>query len=379
MIRKLIILPVLIILSLVLVPAALAQGPEGGQVVFGQNYTLAAEKTLNGDLVVFGGNVDTRPSSTVRGDVVVFGGNISIDGTVEGEIAVIGGNVNLGETARVEGNIIYIGGQVSIAEGAEVKGTVTNPLAPPPEGTFFASTPPPFPESPPEPPPPLSGFAAVLDRAISMVASLVWGVVMLVGLAAISGLAAAFLPEQVGAVGEAVARAPVLSFGVGLLTAVVSTVVGIVLLLTICLAFIPALAWMVLAVAMLLGWIAIGQIIGDRLLEVMGQPYPNLVVSTVLGVLTLTLAANMPVVSWIPCIGFLFGLAGKLFGLVAGLTGLGAALLTRFGTRPYAPQPAFTGPGRPPADFDDEDLGINPASEEELNSRIKSALDEESE
>src|SRR6185503_9848579 len=84
---------------------ALAQGPKGDQVIFGDNLVLEVEEKIEGDVLVFGGNVTIPASSEINGDLVVFGGNADIDGTVTGDIGMIGGNINLGKTAVVEGDI----------------------------------------------------------------------------------------------------------------------------------------------------------------------------------------------------------------------------------------------------------------------------------
>jgi hypothetical protein len=210
---------------------------------------------------------------------------------------------------------------------------------------------------------------------------------LLIGLAAISWLVATFMPEQMKQVGDTVAEHGPVSFGLGLLTVIVSVAIGIPLLITICLAFIPILAYLLIGIATLFGWIVIGQLIGERLLTSAGRPYPNFVFSTVVGVLVLTVISEMPIVGWIPCIGFIFWFIGFLIGTIVSLTGLGAVILTRFGTRPYTPG-AYSGSGGGPAAYrpprygeesgytDQElaDLDINSASETELKAKIKAAL-----
>jgi hypothetical protein len=111
--------------------------------------------------------------------------------------------------------------------------------------------------------------------------------------------------------------------------------------------------------------------------------------SSLVGVSVLTLLTNMPVIGQIPCIGLLLNLIGSLVGIVVALTGIGAVLLTRFGTRPYQPSTySYSGspsPSRSPSsgrpvrwvdpapDVSEEEV---PASEAELNAKIKAALNE---
>jgi hypothetical protein len=385
--QKLITLTVVLILLLALAPPALAQGPDGSRVIFGSNFTLEAEQTVDGDVVVFGGNATIEKSGTVEGDMAVFGGNVNIDGTVEGDVAAIGGNVNLGETAVVEGDIALLGGHTNVAEGAQVGGSVVRPFDNGFQFNFDHDFEGPKPPTPPQPP--WAEARSWTDRVAGFFADLVWTVSLLLGLAAISWLVATFMPEQMKQVGDTVAEHGPVSFGLGLLTVVVSVVVGIPLLITICLAFIPILAYILIGIATLFGWIVIGQLIGERLLTSAGRPYPNFVVSTVIGVLVLTVISKMPVIGWIPCIGFIFWLIGFLIGMVVSLTGLGAVILTRFGTRPYTPR-AYSGSGggsaaysprgygeeRNYTDQELSDLNINSASEAELKAKIKAALAE---
>ncbi|MCL4299993.1 MAG: polymer-forming cytoskeletal protein [Anaerolineae bacterium] len=391
------ILPLLLALVslFALTPPALAQGPNGDQVIFGENLELKAEEKINGDVLVFGGNVTIPKGSEINGDMVVFGGNAHIDGTVAGDIGMLGGNVILGKTALVKGDIGLVGGNADVAEGATVEGQVqtlnrfvfgegegfTVPPIPP------ISPVPPIPPVPPVAPLPTispdhvsSGLLGGASKMLGFFKSLVEDIAILVALAVIAWLVSAFMPEQMKVVGDTMTQSAPLSFSLGLVTWVVAAVIGGVLAITICLAFIPLLGFILLAIATLFGWIVAGQIIGERLLVASGRPYPNLVSSTVIGVTALTIVATMPLIGEVPCIGFIFGLVGTLVGLVVSLTGLGAVILTRFGTQPYPPQAyAYAGgvaPAPRPAPAPADILSSLERSEAELRARIDAALAE---
>jgi hypothetical protein len=381
---------------------ALAQGPRGDQVVFGDNLVLEAEEKIEGDVLVFGGNVTMPASSQIDGDLVVFGGNADVDGTVTGDIGMIGGNINLGKTAVVKGDIGFLGGNADIAEGAKVEGDVTSlnrfgwdhdegfsvpPIPPVPP----VSPVPPIPPVPPVPPVATdnhirSDFFDWGGRVFDFFRYVVGNMALLLALAVLGWLVAAFMPEQMKVVGDTLVTSAPLSFGLGLLTSIFVTAIGGVLLITICLAFIPPVAFLLLGIATLFGWIVAGQVIGERLLMATGQPYSNFVVSTLLGVTALTLVATMPIIELIPCLGFLLSLIGGLFGIIVALTGLGAVILTRFGTQPYPP-PAYAFPGGPsltpapgPATRADRPRPVSLAalerSEAELRAKIDAALAE---
>ena len=407
---------------------ALAQGPfdDGGQVVFGENYTLETGQTVKGALVVFGGSVTTEPDSSVDGDLVVFGGNVEINGDVDGSVAAVGGTVTLGgkvegdvaalggnvevtDTAEVDGDIATFGGVVDVAEGADIQGRVMgrdNYDGSGDEERYDFIPPVPTPPRPPEAPDfnfehdfqdfgPWSG-----QGVFGWISGVIWDIIgttaVLITLALISWLVAAFMPEQMFTVRRTLSESSAVSFLVGLVTGLVSLFVGILLLITICLAFIPILGWILLAIATLFGWIVIGQMLGERLLIASGRHDPGLIQSTVVGVVVLTVLTNMPVIGQIPCIGWILGFIGAIIGILLSAAGMGAVLLTRFGTRPYpnnsssggysgGPSRSYAGSGggtysgsrvrwtEPAPDVSDEDT---PASDEELKAKIREALAE---
>ena len=390
--QKLLFLPLTLVLFLIFATPAFAQGPGGGRVVFGDNLTLEEGETIPGDVVVFGGNVTMKESSKIEGELAVFGGKADIKGVIEGNVAVMGGNIELGDTAVIEEDVILFGGKADIDEAAVIEGSLVNLADGKFDGDFeFGDdgfTMPSMPDQPEIPSIPQTSrpeFPSFVNRALDFFGNLARIIAGLVVLAIISWAVATFMPEQMKQVGDTVAESGLMSFGFGLLTMILCLVIGIPLLITICLAFIPILAYILIGIAVLFGWIAIGQLLGERLLTATGQPYPNFVASTVVGVLVLTIVVKMPIISWIPCIGIIFGLVGGLLAMVLSLTGLGAVLLTRFGTQPYTPRSAYSVPGglapspSPRADdlnSDFSDLDINSASEAELRAKIKAVLAE---
>lgn len=402
---KLIALTLSLGIVLLLAGPALAQGPlEGDQFIFGKDFILPTEQVVDGNVVVLGGNLTAKTASKINGDVAVFGGDVTIDGTVDGDIAVFGGNISLSNTAVVNGEIALIGGQAHIDDKAQLHGLVRTPFdsdyrsrqtdaddnnnsAPsspePPDKPDFAPL-------PPFPPADLHSNPSLFEGIANLVNQIFWAISLLVILSLITWLVAAFMPEQMLMVRRVVSESPVLSLGIGLVTALVAGFVGFILLLTICLAFIPLVAWAVLGIATLFGWVVIGQMLGERLLIASGRSNPGFIFSSLVGVIVLTLLTNMPVIGHIPCLGFVLSCMGGIIGLGVSLTGLGSVLLTRFGTRAYpdsgytfsggspSPRPTDSGGPRvrwvdPTPDVADEERA---ASEDELNARIKAALTE---
>ncbi len=299
-------------------------GRPDGKVVWGEDFTLASGDAVDGDLVVFGGDVELEEDSRVEGSVIVWGGDLEVAGTVEGDVAVFGGNITLLEEAVIEGDVAISGGSIDRAEGAVVEGQVITS----PGGRWEMPFVPRIVTVPPVTP------LVVRGRPGYGILGVLWailrGVAMVVVMAGLAGLVALLWPQPTARVGQACIRAPLASFGVGLLT----VVVVVVLLVSICLTVIGVVAGIAAGVAAVFGWIALGAAIGERLLS-RGTAHPFWTAALGAGLLTL-ISVLFDV---IPCIGW-------IAGFLVICVGLGAAILTRFGTTAYVP--AAPAPPLPP-------------------------------
>jgi MFS family permease len=153
---------------------------------------------------------------------------------------------------------------------------------------------------------------------------------------------AALLPAQLDQVSQVIVRKPVASGTVGILTAlagpfaiaILAAIFGLMVLL--CgLGLLGFPIVLVLSVALLfgllMGWIAVGTLLGQRLAEAMKLNNRSLPVIAALGTVVLTLLTG--IMSELP-----FLLGGWLWSITAfiiGSAGLGAVALTKFGTRTY--------------------------------------------
>lgn len=290
---------------------ALAQGPDGDQFVIGDDFELASGDRLDGDLIVFGGNVTLEEGSTVNGDIVLMGGNLEALGKVTGDISMIGGNATLGETAEVSGDIHLTGGELQRAEGALVTGDVGGAFVPFSQDDRDGRVDVPRPR---EDRNPIWDFLWFLLRAF------LW--------AGLAILVALFLPQQTTQVARVAAEKPVVTAGLGLLTALVFPL-GLILL-TLTIIGIPAavVAVLLLVVIWAYGITSLGTEVGRRLAGWLRQDWA-LPVSAGVGTLVLVLVTN-GINELVFCIGW-------LAPLVVGALGIGAVLLTRFGTQPYPP------------------------------------------
>lgn len=314
--------------ALILPAPALAAEPQQGQVVMGGGYVLEAGETLSGDLLVFGGNVTLEAESIVDGNVLLLGGNADIDGEVNGDLALLGGNASLGANAVLQGSVISLGGNLSRAEGAEIGGDVVSAdeFSIPMQFDF-----------------PSFGFGrsrivGPFDNVgfrFSPVWDVLWFGFRSLLLAALAILVVMFWPKPTARAAGAVVSQPILSGGLGLLTFIVAPILLVVLAITIILSPVSLVAGILLVVAGVFGWIAIGLEVGDRLSEAFKwEVHP----AASAGIGTLATSLVVGGIGLIPCVGW-------LAGVVVTAIGLGAVLLTRFGSREYVgnggnPEPA---------------------------------------
>ncbi len=311
------ILPTLLVVATMLVTAAPAFASDGqppGQVVFGQDFTLQSGQTLDGNLLVFGGDIRIETASEVDGSVVAWGGDVEIAGTVERDVVAFGGDVLLRRTARVDGGVMVFGGTVEREEGAQVRGQqVVNPQ----QGPWWRwgwVTIPTYPYFPAD------GLPALIFQVALRGLEIFLRAVVMAGLA---GLVALLWPRAAARVGRIALEKPLPAFGMGLLTLVVGILLIIGLIITICLSPVGIAAAIALVVAILFGWLAIGIIIGERLM-------PTLTSRTVAPFWTAALGAGLlallsDLLGLIPCVGW-------VGGFLVTCVGLGAVVLTRFGT-----------------------------------------------
>jgi len=318
-------LTVFLFLSLV-VPVWADNGE--GQVVFpGGSIVIGPGEELRGDLTVMGGHLELRAGGRIIGDVVVLGGSAVIDGRIDDNLVVMGGTLDLKSHAVVGGNLVTFGGTMSRAEGAIVRGQVIEgfkgrlplsriwPFSP---GWWWSG----------------QTWRRGGDVFFNFLASFMLLMFKTLALMALGVLLVVLIPKPTTMVGQAVSEAPLASLGVGLLTFLVLLIL-VPLLVIICIG-IPVAVLLVLAAvaAATFGSIAIGTVVGQRLLIALkAEPLPLLQV--IIGI------AVMMLLSAVPCLGW-------LLGLIISAAGLGAVVLTRFGTMPYQPVRREPTPPQPP-------------------------------
>ncbi len=327
---------IILVLAMLFLPTstALAQSPGEDIVLFGQNYTLESEDSLDGSLAVFGGNVSVEENSKINGDVALIGGNLSLLGNVDGDVALIGGNLTisgtingdivivggqarLSETAVVNGDISTIGGNVEKEPGAEVNGNITNNAPPTIDAPNIPNVPN-VPEAPgvPESPNvdlrvnPFLNVGGKLGQAV---------LVALVGM-----LLTLFLQPQLDRAGISMTSQPIIAGGYGLLAFILVPIAAVIMAITIILIPVSLLViFLVMPAVWLFGTVALGQEVGDRFTKAINQTWAP-VLSTGFGTFLLVLVTGL--VGLIPCVGW-------LPSFVVTLIAIGGVAMTWFGTR----------------------------------------------
>ncbi len=311
--------------------ARIASGARVNQdvVSFGGNVVIEKDVRVNNDVVSFGGNVVIEKDVRVSGDVVVFGGNLDLAGQVNRDVVVFGGRVTLEPTSVVQRDAVVVGGYTDKKEGAIVRGKLAS-------GESFDSGR--FRVLPLEPailPAALGG--GVLGGLTGLAFGIVRNIFYALALAALGALTVVFMPVQTKQVADTAQKFAMPSMGVGCLTSFVAVTLGILLMITICGIPFGVLVLLALFVAWLFGWIALGRLTGEKLMEAFKAREILPVVAVVIGILVLAFVGMVPIIGWV-------------IGLFIGLLGLGAVVLTRFGTRDYpamTPAPVAAAPSIP--------------------------------
>jgi hypothetical protein len=138
-------------------------------------------------------------------------------------------------------------------------------------------------------------------------------------LATLGVLAVVLLPKQTERVAEVLVGQPAIALAAGVLTWLVAAGLVVILTITICLAPLALLFAMLVALAWLLGWIAAGWLVGQRLLHALNLKKVSPLLEAITGVVLITLLWQV-----VPCIGW-------LFWFVVSSLGLGSVVLALFG------------------------------------------------
>ncbi|MBN1136604.1 MAG: polymer-forming cytoskeletal protein [Anaerolineae bacterium] len=365
---------------------------DDGETFFNEDVTIEKGEVVDGDLGVFNGDLALEEGSVVNGEVFVFNGSVQSAGRVNGDLAVIKGDLVVTQAGWVTGDLFGMGGTRDIAghvdrnlsglfgktvlrstavvggdvlgdlvlePGAQIGGQVERISAPslpflePGADLSELNLPSLLDPSGGAPDTPGERIGRFVGRVLA--ASMLSLVLLAAG-----ALVVVIWPRPTRRVADCIADLPLRSLGLGLLTfliavalevlaaillallgvisaALMATVilipVGLLLILlgVLLLAVVP----LALAVGMLLGWVALAELIGQKVLAALKVQKATPLAAVVVGLL---------VTVWLPAVLWLIEPCCLAWPVVILLTsvGLGAVILTRFGARQCLPT-------RPPA------------------------------
>ena len=259
---------------------------------------MSATASSDKSIVKIGSDVTIEKGQKVH-SVVAIGGQITVSGAVEKSVVAIGGSVVLTKTAVVKGNVVSLGGIIVIARDAEVGGDLTEINS---SNLFETLT------------TALSSEWEGWSWIFAVISLSIFLVILVLAL-----LIAALLPKPVRIVSEAIHENTLKVILCGILGLVLIAPLALLLTISVVgIALIP-LEVIVVVCSVLLGFIAVGRIIGRKFLSLLKRPNPGIVRETFWGLLILWL------IGWIPYIGW-------MVKAIAIVIGLGATLVTRFGT-----------------------------------------------
>jgi hypothetical protein len=284
------------------------------EIVIGSTYTLPSGSVLSGNLLAIGGKVVIEEGALVDGDLLAFGTDLTVDGEIDGSLIALGASVSLEENAVIQGDLIVPQSALYRSSEAVVNGQVITEAGPVkivvPETDI---------EVPTAPLPVrinMNPFAETLTFMLQAFAFSALAVVVVI-----------FMPKRLEYIAEAVVSQPLVTGGLGLLTAVAFPVLMIMVMLLSLLILTPVsiLGMVTYAIALVLGWVALGFELGKRIEVAFKQDW-TAALQTGIGTFVLTLVVG--IINLIPCIGWLVGF------MIASI-GLGGVVVTRLGGQEY--------------------------------------------
>ncbi len=252
---------------------------------FRQNVTIAKNQHVCGNVVVFSG--DMTIDGVVDGSVTLVGGTGAISGTVNGSLTAVDADINLKSGAYIGGNIQLVGGSIRRATNVSIRGSIEKGISP---QRMVPSQ--------------WQGIGGSYDFP--------WSHLLFWILASIA--VTALFPRHVALVRRAARESLPSAFFVGVVCSIVGAVLSVGLFVTcigIPFALLVAIA---LVAASVVGTIALGLWLGERLLGRSGTARRASVFPALIGITIVALAQTAPCV-------------GDIVTILTGCTGLGAAIL----------------------------------------------------
>ena len=264
-------------------------------VICGIALTASTAFAKGQDIIKMNRNIEISKDMVVN-DVVAIGGDVTVYGRVENNVVAVAGSVTLKDGSTVGGEVVAVGGEVLKNPNAFVKEKITQIYLPNfiPCLTNF-----------------LRGKWIILWTTISLLA--------LMGFLGLAVLLVALAPTHISAVVNILERSFAGMLLWGFLWAILVVPITVLLAISIIGIILIPLEIVVIAMALITGYIAAAIFIGRKILSAFNKKYRLPFLDVILGILILFITGFAPIL----------GVAVKIIFLMAGF---GAVLITRFGT-----------------------------------------------
>jgi hypothetical protein len=261
-------------------------------------YTTAVHAEAT-SVVKINNDVTIEENMKVR-NVFVLRGQITINGTVERNVVAIGGSIVLTRTAVVNGDVVALGGIIVMGKGADVHGTLTEINS--------------------------SNISAAISDLLSddwegwSWLFAIFSVVVFFAILILALLIVALIPKPIQVIAETIKTNTFKVSLSGLLGLLLIVPIAVLLTISVIGIVLIPLEMILVVSAALLGFIAVSQLIGRRVLMLIKRTGGGVIRQTFWGLMTLWL------IGWIPYVGW-------MIKVLAVVLGLGGVIMTRFGTK----------------------------------------------
>jgi hypothetical protein len=264
-------------------------------------YSVSTVSADSSNIVKIGSDVTIEEGTKVR-NVLAIGGQITVDGIVDNHIVAIGGSIVLTGKAVVGGSVFCIGGIIVKGRGAEVYGNLTEINA--------------------------DDISAAIANALSEEWegwSWIFAIISIsifLGVLLLTFLTVFLIPKPIRLISSAIKEKPLKVTVWGLAGLVLIVPLAVLLAISVVGIVLIPLEMTIVLCAVLVGFIAVSQLVGRKLFTVLKRHDQSMVRETIWGLIILWL------IGWIPYVGWIV----KMCAIVLGL---GGVLLTRFGTNQH--------------------------------------------
>ncbi len=271
------------------------------------------------DIVKFGEDFYVASNEIVRGDLVIFGGDVRVDGIVGGNAVVIGGDIEIRSGAKIKGDAVVLGGELEEAPGAVIQGERVSFKGFIPSKIF------------------IPGFFDYHTRVLRFFLVPVKFFIALV----LGFLVVLFLRDRVLRSEQHISSGLLKSFGIGFLIVFVGSFTLLILTVLLCIIIIGIpLAFLLIVSAFgitILSWTIFAYALGEALRKRLQFQSTNAFFIVFIGTLVLFLpnfiGYGISLAPILHPLGAFFNLIGFLFRSFAVIAGLGALFTSRFGAR----------------------------------------------